>query len=314
MKKEPEQVVVGLDVAKAKLDVHVNGKHFVVANDDDGHESLIRRIRDYPVRVVVMEATGGYEAGVALALSRSGVPVAIVNPRQVRAFAKACGYLAKTDKIDAQLIAEFGSKLDIEPQVLPNEEQRKLKALVKRRRQLISALRSEQSRLAQAETNEVRADIEDSVDFLQRKIKKLDDDIDDGIKASKVYSAKAALLESVPGIGPKTSSLLLAELPELGSVSNKRIATLVGVAPMNCDSGTQRGKRTTWGGRAHVRAALYMPTLCAIRSNSVIQEAYDRMVAAGKPPMTAIVAMMRKLLITLNALLRKNQAWNPSFA
>lgn len=220
----------------------------------------------------MFEATGGCEADAALALPWHGIPVAVMNPRQVHHFAKAKGYLANTDKIDARMLAEFGAPMKVEPQVLPDEEQRHLRELVGRRRQLTS------------------------------------------MKNSSVDSEKAVLLQSVPGIGPATTSVLLAELPELGTVSNKRIATLVGVAPLNRDSGTLRGKRTLWGGRGRVRAALYMAAIVAIRYNEPLKAVYLRLVEAGKPKMTAVVALMRKLLVTLNALLRKKQQWEVDFA
>lgn len=311
-KKGP--VVVGVDVAKAKLDVRVGEAHLVVANTPDGHEELSRRLGALHVRVVVFEATGGYEADAALSLSRHGIPVAVVNPRQVRHFAKARGYLAKTDKIDARMIAEFGALMEVEPQVLPDEEQRHLRELVGRRRQLISMLTAEKNRRAKTRDELVRGSIDALLTVLKKQLDDLDDDIEGVMKNSLVYSEKAALLQSVPGIGPTTTSILLAELPELGTVSNKRIATLVGVAPLNRDSGTLRGKRAIWGGRGRVRAALYMAAIVAIRYNEPLKKVFLRLVEAGKSKMTAVVALMRKMLVTLNALLRKKQTWNANFA
>lgn len=314
MSEEKEPVVVGLDVAKDKLDVCVGDEHFVVANAEDGHDRLARRLGQARIRVVVMEATGGYEADAALALSRHGIPVAIVNPRQVRHFAKASGYLAKTDKIDARMIAEFGALMKVEPQVLPDDEQRHLRELVGRRRQLISMLTAEKNRRAKTRDETVRESIDCLKKVLKQQLADLDDDIDNAMKNSTAYSDKAEILQSVPAIGTVTTCILLAELPELGTVSNKRIATLVGVAPLNRDSGKLRGKRAIWGGRGRVRAALYMAAIVAIRHNEPLRATYLRMVEAGKPKMTAVVAIMRKLLLTLNALLRKKQRWDANFA
>lgn len=314
MSEKEKEVVVGVDVAKAKLDVVAGEEHFIVSNDPDGHDELSRRLGQYRVRVVVFEATGGYEADAALALSRHGIPVAVMNPRQVHHFARAKGYLAKTDKIDARMIAEFGALMKVEPQVLPDEEQRHLRELVGRRRQLISMLTAEKNRRAKTRDELVEGSIDALITVLKRQISDLDDDIAGVMKNSSVYSEKAELLQSVPGIGPATTSVLLAELPELGTVSNKRIATLVGVAPLNRDSGTLRGKRTIWGGRGRVRAALYMAAIVAIRYNEPLKAVYLRLVEAGKPKMTAVVALMRKLLVTLNALLRKKQHWEVDFA
>lgn len=314
MSENKEPRVVGVDVAKAKLDVCVDGEHFVVANDPVGHEELSRRLGALRVRVVVFEATGGYEADAALALSRHGIPVAVVNPRQVRHFAKASGYLAKTDKIDARMIAEFGALMKVEPQVLPDEEQRHLRELVGRRRQLITMLTAERNRRLKTRDELVRGSIDALITVLERQIADLDDDIGGVMKNSSAYSEKAELLQSVPGIGPATTGVLLAELPELGTVGNKHIAALVGVAPLNRDSGTLRGKRTIWGGRGRVRTALYMAAVVAIRHNAPLEAVYLRLVEAGKPKKTAIVAVMRKLLVTLNALLRKKERWKPDFA
>jgi len=309
MTKQTEQIVVGLDIAKDKLDVWLNGEHFVASNDQAGHDRLCQRLGHDRVRVVVMEATGGYEADVALALSRYGLPVAIVNPRQVRNFAKAAGYLAKTDKIDARLLAEFGALMKVEPQTLPDEERRHLRELVGRRRQVVSMLTAETNRRSKTRDEAVRTSIDSVTEALKGQLAALDGDISSAIKRSETYSEKAEFLLSVPGIGPRTTAMLLAELPELGAVSNKRIAALVGVAPLNRDSGRLRGKRTIWGGRSHVRAALYMATVVAIRFNERMKAVYERLVAAGKAKMTALVAVMRKLLVTLNALLRKKEFW-----
>ena len=308
------EVVVGVDISKEQLDVFVRDRHFVVANDSEGHAKFIRRLRKYVVRVVVMEATGGYEAALAVALSESGLPLAVVNPRQVRHFAKAKGLLAKTDKIDARVLAEFAETMDVQPQVLPDAEQTYLRELVDRRRSVTWMLVDEKNRLSKTRHDKIRGRISDSITKLETELAELDEEIDKTIKGSPVYRKKAELLQSVPGVGPATTGVLLAELPELGTVNNKSISMLVGVAPLNRDSGKFRGKRTTFGGRKRVRTALYMAALVATRYNPALKAAYERFIAAGKTKKTAIVAVMRKLLVTLNALLRKNEAWTDKLA
>ena len=303
------EVVVGVDVSKDQLDVFVRERHFVVANDPEGFEKLVRRLDKYAVRLVAMEATGGYEAGLAVALSESGVPLAVVNPRQVRYFARAKGALAKTDKIDARMLAEFAVAMDIQPQVLPDAAQTYLRELVDRRRSVVWMLTDEKNRLAKTRHDKIRDRIANSICNLEEELAELDRELDSTIKGSPIYEKKAKLLQSVPGVGPGTTGVLLAELPELGATSHKSIAMLVGVAPLNRDSGTLRGKRTIYGGRRRVRAALYMAALSAVRHNPPLKAVYTRLVAAGKAKKTALVAVMRKLLVTLNALLRKEQPW-----
>ncbi len=303
------EVVVGVDVSKDQLDVFVRDRHFVVANDPEGYEKLVRRLDKYTVRLVAMEATGGYEAGLAVALSERGVPLAIVNPRQVRYFARAKGALAKTDKIDARMLADFAVAMDIQPQVLPDAAQTYLRELVDRRRSVVWMLTDEKNRLAKTRHDRIRDRIANSINNLEEELAELDRELDSTIKGSPIYEKKAKLMQSVPGVGPGTTGVLLAELPELGTTSHKSIAMLVGVAPLNRDSGTLRGKRTIYGGRRRVRAALYMATLSAIRHNPPLKAVYERLVAAGKAKKTALVAVMRKLLVTLNALLRKEEPW-----
>jgi len=303
------EVVVGVDVSKDQLDVFVRERHFVVANDPEGFEKLVRRLDKYAVRLVAMEATGGYEAGLAVALSESGVPLAVVNPRQVRYFARAKGALAKTDKIDARMLAEFAVAMDIQPQVLPDAAQTYLRELVDRRRSVVWMLTDEKNRLAKTRHDKIRDRIANSICNLEEELAELDRELDSTIKGSPIYEKKAKLLQSVPGVGPGTTGVLLAELPELGATSHKSIAMLVGVAPLNRDSGTLRGKRTIYGGRRRVRAALYMAALSAVRHNPPLKAVYTRLVAAGKAKKTALVAVMRKLLVTLNALLRKEEPW-----
>lgn len=303
------EIVVGVDVSKGQLDVFFRERHFVVANDAEGHEKLIRRLEKYSVRVVAMEATGGYEAALAVALSEANLPLAIVNPRHVRYFAKSMGWLAKTDKIDARAIAEFAALSNVEPQTLPDAEQTYLRELVDRRRTVNWMLVDESNRLSKTRHDKIRVRVQNSITKLEQELAELDKDIDDTIKGSPVYQKKAEILQSVPGVGPKTTGVLLAELPELGNVSNKSISMLVGVAPLNQDSGKMRGKRTIYGGRKRVRTALYMAALVAARHNPILKAVYERLLAAGKNKKTALVAIMRKLLVTLNALLRKEERW-----
>ncbi len=302
------EAVVGVDVSKEQLDVCFRERHFVVANDAEGHEKLIRRLEKYPVRVVAMEATGGYEAALAVALSEANLPLAIVNPRHVRYFAKSMGWLAKTDKIDARALAEFAALSNVEPQTLPDAEQTYLRELVDRRRTVNWMLVDEGNRLSKTRHDKIRVRVQNSITKLEQELAELDKDIDGTIKGSPVYQKKAEILQSVPGVGPKTTGVLLAELPELGNVS-KSLSMLVGVAPLNRDSGKMRGKRTIYGGRRRVRTALYMAALVAARHNPIFKTVYERLLAAGKNKKAALVAIMRKLLVTLNALLRKEERW-----
>jgi transposase len=310
-KSESKQpIYVGIDIAKDKLDVWVPGKHAEFTNDDEGHDKLVRFLRRFTIQVIVMEATGGLETEVAIALAEAEHPVAIVNPRQVRDYAKAIGRLAKTDKIDAEVLALFGEATKLEAQELPSDAQRRLRALVARRRQILAMLNAEQNRLGMARESAVAASVEAVIETLKEQLKQIDDDCDRELRESPLWKGKVELLESVPGIGPVSAKTLLAELPELGSVSSKQIAMLVGVAPINRDSGKQRGRRETWGGRSAVRAVLYMATMAATRFNPVIREFYNRLVDKGRPKRVALVAAMRKLLTILNAMMRDGVPWS----
>lgn len=300
---------VGIDVSKGKLDVWVDGEHFVVANDESGRASCIRKLGRVDVRVVVMEATGGLELPVALALASAALPVAIVNPRQVRDYARAIGRLAKTDKIDAEVLSMFGAATKVEPKLLPDEAQTALKALVNRRRQLVGMIGAEENRLRTSTQEVIRSSIDQVVDLLKRQLRDIDDDIDNAVRDSPIWREKLELITSVPGVGPVTARMLLAELPELGTIGPKSLAMLVGVAPINRDSGTVRGRRMTWGGRQAIRAPLYMAALVAARHNPVLREHYLRLTSAGKPKKVAIVALMRKLLVILNAIVRDRRPW-----
>jgi transposase len=259
---------------------------------------------------VILEATGGFELPLVGALLAAGLPVTVVNPRQVRDFARATGQLAKTDAIDARVLAHFGEAVRPELRPLPNEATRELAALVARRRQLIEMLTAEKNRLRLA-ARAVRRDIEQHIRWLERRLSDLDGNLAQQVRSSPNWRARDDLLQSVPGIGPVSSVTLLAQLPELGRLNRKEIAALVGVAPLNRDSGTLRGRRRVWGGRRHVRATLYMATLVATRCNPTIRSFYTRLLAAGKPKKLALTASMRKLLITLNAMLRNNVPWQP---
>ena len=263
--------------------------------------------------LIVMEATGGYETAAASTLGVAGLPLAIVNPRQARDFAKSLGRLAKTDKIDASVLAHFGEATRPEPRNLPDEQTVLLQALLVRRRQLINMLIAEKNRYGMThETQQMR--VQEHIEWLEAELKDLDEALHEQLQQSPIWQEKERLLRSVPGVGPVTVMTLLAELPELGQINRKKIAALVGVAPFNCDSGKMHGKRAIWGGRAAVRNALYMATLSATRHNDVIRAHYHHLLEEGKPKKVALVACMRKLLTILNALIRTMSIWQPDFA
>jgi transposase len=305
-------VTVGIDVAKARLDVWVAGEEagWAVPNDAAGIATLVERVQARPVSVVVLEATGGYEYAAVAALSVAGQPVAVVNPRQVRDFARAIGRLAKTDRIDAQVLARFGAVVRPEPRPLPSAEVQELDALVTRRRQLLEMLQAERNRSKQARGKMVRQ-IREHITWLERQLGRIEAELRAAVEASPVWRAKEDLLRSVPGVGPQTAFTLLAELPELGSLSGRQVAALVGVAPFARDSGTLRGKRAIWGGRASVRTALYMAALVAARHNPYLNAYYRRLLAAGKAKKLALIACLRKLLVILNAMVAHGTPWNP---
>ena len=304
-------IYVGIDVSKARLDVAVlpSGEVRSSSNDEVGFDELITWFRALGPKLVVMEATGGYEAPLASALAVAGIEVAVINPRLVRDFGKALGKLAKTDRIDAQVIALFAEKVSPEPRPLPDSDTQELAGLVSRRKQISDMLVAEQNRLAATAIAPVRADIQEHITWLRRRLKDADKDLYDRMRKSPLWRVKEQLLRSAPGIGPGNALSLIAMLPELGSLTGKQVAALVGVAPFNRDSGTLRGKRTIWGGRADVRSMLYMGTLSTIRYSPTIGATYARLVAAGKPKKVAIVACMRKLLVRLNAMMRDGKPW-----
>ncbi|MGH3144840.1 MAG: IS110 family transposase [Rubrobacter sp.] len=307
------EVYAGIDVSKARLDVALRptGECWSFANDHLGIDSLVSRLRAASPTLVVLEATGGLERPIAAALAAAGIPVAVVNPRQARDFAKATGQLAKTDKIDAGILARFGEAVRPEPRPIPNHQAREFAAILARRRQIIDMTTAEKNRLGAMTSKPVNKRIEAHIKWLEKELSRTDDDLDETIRNSPVWREEEELLRGVPGVGPVLARTLLAELPELGSgeLSSKQLAALVGVAPLNRDSGTLRGRRTIWGGRERVREVLYMGALVATRFNPTIKEFYERLCAKGKPKMVALVACMRKLLTILNAILKNRTPW-----
>jgi transposase len=299
---------VGIDVSKATLDVHVlpQGESFSVARDSAGVEGLVERLRSLEAKLIVLEATGGFEQVVSAALGGAGLPVAQINPRQIRDFARALGRLAKTDRIDAAVIALFAERVRPEARPLPDEQARLLDELVTRRRQVIEMIVAEGNRGRELESRRIKKRIDRHLATLQAELSEIDQELDTTIRGTPIWREKEELLKTATGVGNVTARTLIAELPELGTLDRRKIAALVGLAPFNRDSGMMRGQRTTWGGRAAVRCALYMATLSAVRHNAVIRAFHQRLVAAGKKPK---VALVRKLLTILNAMLRDKKEW-----
>jgi transposase len=306
-----ERIFVGIDVAKDRLDVHVRptDEAFSFVHDEAGVTALVARVRSVAPALVVLEATGGYEMAVAAALATTGIPVAVVNPRQVRDFARATGQLAKTDALDAAAIARFAEGVQPPVRPLPTAQAQALGELITRRRQLLDMLLAEQNRQGQVRDRQLRQRIAAHITWLRQALTETDRDLDDAIRSSPIWRAKDDLLRSVPGVGDVTAHTLIAEVPELGSLGRRQIAALIGVAPLNRDSGTLRGRRMIAGGRPHVRRVLYMAALVAIRHNPAIAAFYARLTAAGRPKKVALVAAMRKLLTILNAILRERRPW-----
>jgi len=303
-------VFVGIAVAKSRLDValHPSGATWTVPNSEAGIATLVAQLQQPPVTHIVLEATGGLELPLLGALGAAALPAVAVNPRQVRDFAKALGRLAKTDRIDAQVLALFAERVRPALRPLPDQATQALSALVARRRQLVEMLTAEKNRRGQA-PSAIQADIATHIAWLEARLARLDKELGQHLKQSPLWRAQDDLLQSVPGVGPVLSRTLLADLPELGHLSRKQIAALVGIAPLNRDSGTLRGIRTCWGGRAPVRAVLYMATVAATRCNPVIQAFYRRLCAAGKAKKVALTACMRKLLTILNAMMKHRTPW-----
>lgn len=305
---------IGIDVAQMELVVAREGVagSKVYPNSERGHRELVKDLKD--AELIVLEATGGYERGVVAALGGASLPVVVVNPRQVRDFARATGQLAKTDQLDAHVLAAFGATVKPELRALPSEDQEELRDFLTRQQQLIQMLVAEKSRLLQAQgkgRQPLRRQIKRHISYLERELKELDADLDQVIKGSPLWREQDDLLQSVPGIGKQTSRILLGTLPELGTATAAEIARLAGLAPMNRDSGKWRGKRWIGGGRPRARAALYMATLSATRFNPVVRAWYKRLLTAGKPKKVALVACMRKLLVVINAMLRNRERWQP---
>jgi transposase len=305
---------VGIDVSKDRLDVHLRpcGESFAVARDGEALAGLVERLRGLAPALVVMEATGGYETVVASALGAAQLPLAVVNPRQIRAFARATGKLAKTDRLDAAAIAHFAEAIRPPVRPIADPEAQALGELVARRRQVIEMIVAETNRRRRASQRRVVRAIERHLAVLQAELSELDGDIDGAIRESPAWQADADLLISVPGIGKATLRTLIAELPELGHLTRRKIAALAGLAPINRDSGTLRGRRAIAGGRSSVRAALFMPAMVASKKNPVIAPYYEKLRAAGKTAKQALTACMRKLLVILNAILRDRKPWQPA--
>lgn len=307
-----EAIYAGIDVAKDRLDVALrpSGSAWSVAYDEAGVSALVSELQSLHPSAVVLESTGGLEVPLAGALAAASLPVVVINPRQVRDFAKATGRLAKTDALDAQVLAHFAEAVRPPVRPLPDSDTQKLHSLTTRRNQVVSMLVAEKNRLGRA-SRAVAPRIQSHIQWLERELDDLDQGLRQMLRRSPVWREQDDLLRSVPGVGEQLSLTLLAHLPELGTLDRKRIAALVGVAPMNRDSGLMRGRRTVSGGRARVRAVLYMGALVASRHNPVIRSFYQRLLAAGKPKKLALTACMRKLLTILNGMVKNRQRWNP---
>ena len=312
-----QDLFIGVDVSKATLEVAVlPGEHtFAVANSEEGIRQFITNISQLgTAKIILMEATGGLERRPLALLGAAGLPVAAINPRNARDFAKSIGLLAKTDRVDAKALALFAQRNQPPCRPLPDEQTRALQDLIVRRRQMLDMLSAEQSRLPVVENPKVRREIQSHIAWLKKRVHVVDCDIDQTIKNSPAWQPKSDLLKSARGVGRVMTSTFIGQLPELGTLTNKQIAALVGVAPFNRDSGTIRGRRCIWGGRAEVRNVLYMATLSAIRFNPTIRSFYQRLCQAGKLRKVALIASMRKLLTILNAMVRDQTPWRPSSA
>ncbi len=306
---------VGIDVAKGSLEVAVrpDDNRWTVSNDEEGISDLVDGLRKLKPTLVVLEATGGLEIPLVAVLGHAKLPVVVVNPRQIRDFAKATGRLAKTDAIDADVIAHFGEAVRPKVRPLKDAEAQELADLLARRRQLVDMLTAEKNRLNTAR-KQIRKDIQAHITWLEKRLKDVNAALSKAIKQTPAWRQKDAILQSTPGVGPVLSVTLLAGLPELGSLNRREVAHLVGVAPLNRDSGQYQGKRSVWGGRAEVRSVLYMGTLAAVRCNPVIRSFYQRLTGAGKEHKVALTACMRKLLVILNTMVKTGAAWRSDYA
>jgi transposase len=316
MNTEKVESFVGIDVAKHTLDLRLEpvGESLHVAYDDGGLAGICQRLIALAPTLIVMEATGGLETRLASELTACGLPVAVINPRQARDFAKATGQLAKTDRVDAAVLCAFARAIRPKVRVLKDEETRDLDALVTRRRQLVVMRTQETLRLGSAASRVLQKSLKKNIAWLDKQIKGLDDDLTKRLRVSAAWRVKDDLLQGIPGVGAVTSLTLLAQCPELGQLNRREIAKLTGVAPLANDSGKHRGKRFIWGGRADVRSVLYMAAVSAIRCNPVIKDFADRLKKTGKPAKVVIVACMRKLLTIMNAMLKNMTAWDQKIA
>jgi len=305
---------VGIDVAKAHVDVHVSGRGVRWSNDRAGIRRCVKRLEALPPELIVLESTGGYERDLVVALEEASLPVVVVNPRQVRNFGRATGRLAKTDRIDAQLLAQYAATIRPEQRPLPDRRSREMQALVARRGQLVKMRTAEFNRREHAHDQVIARSLTAVINTLDRELSKVEQELAALIKQQPELQRKLQALLSVPGIGPTTAAMLITEVPELGHLNRRQIAALIGVAPINRDSGSFRGKRMTGGGRQAVRTRLYMPTVVAYHHNPALKPFYERLVNKGKTKMTALVATMRKLLSIINAMLAKGETWNPKLA
>lgn len=303
---------VGIDVSKRWLDIAIGlrGQSHRTGNDEEGIGGLIEQLASLRPRLIVVEATGGWEVQLVLRLTRAGLPVALINPRQVREFARSTGKLAKTDALDARVLAHFGEAVRPAARVLPDGNEYELRALVRRRRDLLENMTMENNRKRLA-TETVRRQVEQHIAYLEEAVAEVDEALTLLVESNPVWQSQEKRLRTTPGVGPVLSRSMLGELPELGRLNRKQIAALVGVAPFNRDSGLMRGRRTIWGGRAGLRSVLYMATVVAAHHNPVIESFYRRLTNAGKPAKVALVACMRKLLTILNAMARSNTSWQP---
>lgn len=313
MKHVPSNVFIGVDVSKERLDVAVapSGESMSFANSEDGIALLADFIKPRNPELVLFEATGGWEMNAVNHLAAQRLPLVVLNPRQVRDFAKATGQLAKTDAIDARILARFGQAVRPEVRPLKSEELCKLDALITRRRQIVGMITAEQNRWGSA-PEWIRPDIEELIEILQKRLAAINRDLNKLIRKSPLWCEKDKILQSFPGVGPVTASSLIADLPELGTLNRREIAALVGLAPLNCDSGAYTGKRKIWGGRAALRSTLYMCALTASSHNPVIRPFYQKLLRAGKPSKVALTACMRRILVILNAMMRSGCCWQPT--
>jgi transposase len=316
MSEKLQESFVGIDVSKNSLDLRIEpvGQSLQVAYDDTGVSEICQRLTEVSPTLIVMEATGGLETRLASELAAQGLPVAVINPRQARDFAKATGQLAKTDQVDAAVLAAFAQAIRPAVRPLKDADTRELGDLVTRRRQLVAMRVQETLRLGTANSKALQKNLKSHITWLDKQIAKLDDELIQRLRNSDVWKAKEDLLRSIPGVGAVTSLTMLAKCPELGQLNRREIAKLTGIAPLANDSGKHRGKRFIWGGRADVRAVLYMATISAIRCNPAIKAFAERLKQTGKPAKVVIVACMRKLLTIMNAMIKSNTPWTPKIA